>query len=108
MNESTIDFEKGDGLVPVIVQDHADKSVLMLGYMNAEALQWTRQTGQLHLWSRSRQKLWLKGEQSGNHLLIKRLALDCDGDALLAEVEPATGETPVCHTGADTCFFRDL
>jgi phosphoribosyl-ATP pyrophosphohydrolase/phosphoribosyl-AMP cyclohydrolase len=108
MDEPTIDFEKGNGLVPVVVQNHADKSVLMVGYMNEEALQWTRQTGQLHLWSRSRGKLRLIGEQSGNHLLIKRLALDCDGDALLAGVEPATGETPVCHTGADTCFFREL
>lgn len=108
MSENEIDFEKGNGLVPVIVQDAAQRTVLMLGYMNREALQWTRQTGQLHLWSRSRGKLWLKGEQSGNHLLIKRLAVDCDGDALLAEVEPETGETPVCHTGADTCFFTDL
>jgi phosphoribosyl-ATP pyrophosphohydrolase/phosphoribosyl-AMP cyclohydrolase len=108
MDESTIDFEKGNGLVPVVVQDHADKTVLMLGYMNAEALQRTRETGRLHLWSRSRQELWLKGERSGNYLLIKRLALDCDGDALLAAVDPATGETPVCHTGAETCFFTEL
>lgn len=103
-----IDFQKGDGLVPVIVQDHGTQAVLMLGYANQEAVDLTINTGRLHLWSRSRQKLWLKGERSGNYLLIRRLSLDCDGDTLLAEVEPATGETPVCHTGADTCFFKEV
>src|SRR5947209_5617232 len=103
-----IDFEKGDGLVPVVVQDSHSRQVLMLGYANREAVQRTLDTGNLHLWSRSRNELWLKGERSGNYLQLRRLALDCDGDALLAEVEPATGETPVCHTGAETCFFRDI
>jgi phosphoribosyl-AMP cyclohydrolase / phosphoribosyl-ATP pyrophosphohydrolase len=103
-----IDFEKDAGLVPVIVQDAGTRQVLMLGYANQEALDRTRQTGRLHLWSRSRKELWLKGEKSGNYLLVRRLALDCDGDTLLAEVEPATGETPVCHTGAETCFVEDL
>jgi phosphoribosyl-AMP cyclohydrolase len=103
-----IDFAKGNGLVPVIVQDHGTKQVLMLGYANQEAVDRTLATGRLHLWSRSRQELWLKGEKSGNYLLIRRLALDCDGDSLLAEVEPATGATPVCHTGAETCFFEEL
>jgi phosphoribosyl-ATP pyrophosphohydrolase/phosphoribosyl-AMP cyclohydrolase len=92
----------------VIVQDHRSKQVLMLGYANQEAVDRTLATGRLHLWSRSRQELWLKGEKSGNYLLVRRLALDCDGDALLAEVEPATGTTPVCHTGAETCFYEEL
>jgi phosphoribosyl-AMP cyclohydrolase len=103
-----IDFAKGGGLVPVIVQDWRDRSVLMLGYANREAVQQTLATGNLHFWSRSRNELWLKGKNSGNVLQVRRLALDCDGDALLAEVEPATGETPVCHTGAETCFFAEL
>src|SRR5205807_2504130 len=95
-------------LVPVVVQDSRTHQVLMLGYANREAVQRTLDTGNLHFWSRSRNELWLKGEKSGNYLQVRRLAVDCDGDALLAEVEPATGETPVCHTGADTCFFRDV
>ena len=103
-----IDFAKGAGLVPVVVQDAATHAVLMLGYANREAVERTLQSGHLHFWSRSRDELWLKGDRSGNFLQVRRLALDCDGDALLAEVEPATGETPVCHTGADTCFFHDL
>lgn len=103
-----IDFAKGGGLVPVIVQDHRTHQVLMLGYANEEAVQRTLATGSLHFWSRSRRELWLKGEKSGNVLRIRHLAVDCDGDALLAEVEPATGETPVCHTGAETCFFADV
>lgn len=103
-----IDFAKGGGLVPVIVQDAAGGAVLMLGYANEEALERTLATGRLHFWSRSRGEIWLKGEKSGNYLLVRRLAVDCDGDALLAEVEPATGETPICHTGAETCFFTAL
>jgi phosphoribosyl-AMP cyclohydrolase len=103
-----IDFDKGGGLVPVIVQEHETGRVLMLGYANREAVERTLATGRLHLWSRSRQELWLKGEKSGNYLLIRRLSADCDGDTLLAEVEPATGSTPVCHTGAETCFFTDV
>lgn len=103
-----VDFAKGRGLVPVIVQDWRSRAVLMLGYTNREALDRTLATGLLHLWSRSRQEFWFKGERSGNVLQVRRLALDCDGDTLLAEVEPATGETPICHTGADTCFFTDL
>jgi phosphoribosyl-AMP cyclohydrolase len=103
-----VDFSKGNGLVPVIVQDARTHAILMLGYANREAVDKTLETGHLHLWSRSRKELWLKGEKSGNLLLVRRMALDCDGDALLAEVEAATGETPMCHTGADTCFFTDV
>ncbi|GAC1472730.1 MAG: hypothetical protein PVSMB7_25720 [Chloroflexota bacterium] len=105
---SRLDFAKGGGMIPVIVQDVSSRAVLMLGYVNREAVERTLETGHLHFWSRSRRELWLKGERSGNFLQVHRLSLDCDGDALLAEVEPATGETPVCHTGADTCFHNDL
>jgi phosphoribosyl-AMP cyclohydrolase len=103
-----IDFSKGGGLVPVVVQDWKSQAVLMLGYANREAVDRTLATGNLYFWSRSRNELWLKGERSGNLLKVRKLTLDCDGDALLAEVEPATGETPVCHTGAETCFFTDF
>jgi phosphoribosyl-ATP pyrophosphohydrolase/phosphoribosyl-AMP cyclohydrolase len=91
------------GLVPVVVQDWRTGEVLTLAYANAEAVQRTRETGQLHLWSRSRQELWHKGATSGNFQDVKALRLDCDGDALLAMVEPAG---PACHTGARTCFHN--
>jgi phosphoribosyl-AMP cyclohydrolase len=104
----TIDFAKGNGLVPVVVQDHRTGVVLMLGYANEEAVDRTLATGNLHFWSRSRGEIWLKGEKSGNVLRIHRLTVDCDGDTLLAEVDPATGETPICHTGAETCFFTNV
>ncbi|HYF28041.1 MAG TPA: bifunctional phosphoribosyl-AMP cyclohydrolase/phosphoribosyl-ATP diphosphatase HisIE [Baekduia sp.] len=90
------------GLVPVVVQDWATGEVLTLAYANAEAVAKTRETGELHLWSRSRQELWHKGATSGNTQAVKALRLDCDGDALLAIVEPAG---PACHTGERTCFF---
>ena len=91
------------GLVPVVVQDWRTGEVLTLAYANAEAVQRTRETGQLHLWSRSRQELWHKGATSGNYQTVRALRLDCDGDALLALVEPAG---PACHTGARTCFHN--
>jgi phosphoribosyl-AMP cyclohydrolase / phosphoribosyl-ATP pyrophosphohydrolase len=91
------------GLVPVVVQDWRTGEVLTLAYANAEAVRRTRETGQLHLWSRSRQELWHKGATSGNYQAVKALRLDCDGDALLALVEPAG---PACHTGARTCFHN--
>ncbi len=103
-----IDFAKAGGLVPVVVQDARTRDVLMLGYANAEAVERTMQTGRLHFWSRNRGELWLKGKNSGNYLQVQRLSLDCDGDTLLAEVSSATGETPVCHTGADSCFFTEI
>jgi len=90
------------GLVPVVVQDWSTGEVLTLAYANAEAVARTRETGELHLWSRSRQELWHKGATSGNTQAVRALRLDCDGDALLALVEPAG---PACHTGARTCFF---
>ncbi|HTU78773.1 MAG TPA: bifunctional phosphoribosyl-AMP cyclohydrolase/phosphoribosyl-ATP diphosphatase HisIE [Solirubrobacteraceae bacterium] len=92
-----------DGLVPCIVQNWASGEVLTLAYMNEQALARTRETGELHLWSRSRREQWHKGETSGNVQRVRALRLDCDGDALLALVEPAG---PACHTGARTCFHR--
>lgn len=92
-----------DGLVPCIVQDWGTGEVLMLAYMNALALARTRETGELHLWSRSRGEQWHKGATSGNVQAVRALRLDCDGDALLALVEPAG---PACHTGERTCFHR--
>src|SRR6266545_5313986 len=91
------------GLVPCVIQDWRSGEVLTLAYMNAEALARTRATGELHLWSRSRSELWHKGETSGNTQALRALRLDCDGDALLALVEPAG---PACHTGERTCFHN--
>jgi phosphoribosyl-ATP pyrophosphohydrolase/phosphoribosyl-AMP cyclohydrolase len=91
------------GLVACIVQDWASGEVLTLAYMNADALERTRATGELHLWSRSRNELWHKGGTSGNTQALRALRLDCDGDAVLALVEPAG---PACHTGARSCFHR--
>lgn len=97
-----IDFEKyADGLVPAIVQDADTQKVVMLGFMNAESLELTRASGKVTFFSRSRQKLWTKGETSGNFLEVKEILLDCDADTILVKANP-TGA--VCHTGADTCF----
>ena len=96
-----IDFQKMGGLVPAIIQDSNDRSVLMLGYMNEEALSKTKESGKVHFFSRSKNRLWMKGESSGNYLMFKGVSVDCDGDALLISAEP-TG--PVCHSGEDTCF----
>jgi phosphoribosyl-ATP pyrophosphohydrolase/phosphoribosyl-AMP cyclohydrolase len=91
------------GLVPCIVQDAATGSVVMLGWMNAEALRLTRETRAVHFWSRSRKALWKKGETSGNVLALVELRFDCDLDAVLARATPAG---PTCHTGATSCFFH--
>lgn len=93
------------GLAPAIVQDAASGQVLMLAWVNAEALALTRQTGQAHFWSRSRQELWRKGATSGNTLQVVELRIDCDLDTLLMRVIPAG---PACHTGAVSCFYREL
>lgn len=96
------DFSKyTDGLLPVIVQDANTKLVLMLGFMNADALDKTKNENKVTFYSRSKQRLWTKGETSGNFLLVKEMLLDCDEDTLLIKAIP---EGPVCHTGADTCF----
>jgi phosphoribosyl-ATP pyrophosphohydrolase/phosphoribosyl-AMP cyclohydrolase len=97
-----IDFEKyADGLVPAIVQDFATSKVLMLGFMNSEALEITRSSKKATFFSRSRSKLWTKGETSGNFLAVEEILLDCDDDTILIKAKPAGA---VCHTGADTCF----
>src|SRR5918992_1544367 len=94
-----------DGLVPCVMQDWASGEVLTLAYMNEEALRRTRETGAVHFYSRSRGELWRKGERSGNVQRVRQLRYDCDGDALVALVEPAG---PSCHTGERSCFYRDL
>jgi phosphoribosyl-ATP pyrophosphohydrolase/phosphoribosyl-AMP cyclohydrolase len=97
-----VDFKKyNDGLVPAIVQDFTTGKVLMLGFMSEEALQKTLSEGKVSFFSRSRNRIWTKGEESGNFLLLKTIASDCDDDTLLIKVEPLG---PVCHTGADTCW----
>jgi len=93
------------GLVPVVAQDHASGEVLTLAYANEESLKLTVETGELHFWSRSREEIWRKGETSGNVLKLRQLRLDCDGDAIVALVEP-TG--PACHTGERSCFHRGI
>jgi phosphoribosyl-ATP pyrophosphohydrolase/phosphoribosyl-AMP cyclohydrolase len=96
-----IDFSKSDGLVPCIVQDANTKNVLMLGYMNTDAILKTLETKKVTFYSRSKKRLWMKGETSGNVLNFVDMMLDCDRDTLLVKANPAG---PVCHTGADTCF----
>lgn len=97
-----VDFEKyADGLVPAIIQHHATGQVLMLGYMNAEALEQTRREGRVTFFSRSKQRLWTKGETSGYYLLVKSIETDCDRDALLIRAEPLG---PTCHLGTVSCF----
>ncbi len=97
-----LDFQKSpDGLLPAIIQDHATGKVLMLGYMNAEALEKTKAEGKVTFFSRSKQRLWTKGETSDNFLHVEEILTDCDKDAILIKAKPAG---PTCHTGADTCF----
>ncbi len=99
-----VDFEKVGGLVPAIIQDAYTAKVLMMGYMNAEALEKTQQTGQVTFFSRTKQRLWTKGEESGNFLNVVSIANDCDCDTLLIKVHPVG---PVCHTGTDTCWGEE-
>ena len=101
-----LDFSKLNGLITAVIQDHATGRVLMVGFMNDEAFQKTVETGYATFFSRSRNKLWLKGETSGHRLLVKSIATDCDRDALLIQVE-ALGPG-VCHEGYASCFFRRL
>ena len=101
-----VDFAKMGGLVPAVIQDNATGRVLMLGFMNEEALHRTVETGFATFYSRSRNKLWLKGETSGHRLVIKDIATDCDLDALLVRVEPLG--PGVCHDGYQSCFYRSL
>ena len=100
-----IDFSKGNGLVPVIVQDETSKEVLTLAYSNKESLELTKKTKKSWFWSRSRKKLWMKGEESGNTQEVKQILVDCDQDAIIYLVEPSG---PACHTGEKVCFHNSL
>ncbi len=93
------------GLVPAIVQDVQSGTVLMLAYMNAEALRLTLETGEAHFWSRSRKEMWHKGATSGNVQRVREVRVDCDADTILLEVDPAG---PACHTGEYSCFYRSI
>ena len=101
-----LDFQKTDGLITAVIQDHKSGRVLMVGYMNEESFRLTVERGYAIFWSRSRKKLWLKGESSGHKLLVKSIQTDCDKDAVLVQVE-AVGPG-VCHEGYESCFFRTL
>jgi phosphoribosyl-AMP cyclohydrolase len=101
-----LDFDKQSGLITAIVQDAITGRVLMVGYMNREAFDQTIKTGHVTFFSRSRQKLWTKGESSGHYLNLKSIATDCDGDALLVQAEPIG--PGVCHAGYNSCFYRTL
>jgi phosphoribosyl-ATP pyrophosphohydrolase/phosphoribosyl-AMP cyclohydrolase len=97
-----VDFKKyKDGLVPAVIQDYVTQKVLMLGFMNEEALKKTEETGLVTFYSRTKNRLWTKGEESQNHLQLRQMLIDCDNDTLLIKAEP---QGPVCHTGADTCW----
>jgi len=99
-----VNFEKGNGLVPAIIQDAVTRRVLMLGYMNEEAFTITQERGLVTFYSRTRQKLWTKGETSGNYLTVRDMLIDCDNDTILVKAVPSG---PVCHTGSDTCFDEE-
>ncbi len=101
-----LDFSKSDGLIPAVVQDYTSGRVLMVGYMDAEAFRKTVETGVVTFYSRSRRKLWVKGESSGHRLIVKEIAADCDQDTVLVRVAP---QGPgVCHNGFESCFYRRL
>jgi phosphoribosyl-AMP cyclohydrolase len=105
VNIEDLNFSKENGLIPVIVQDYETKDVLMLAYANKEALEKTIKTGLAHYWSRSRGKIWLKGETSGNYQKIIEVRVDCDNDAIIYIVKPLG---PACHTGSFSCFYKKL
>ena len=100
-----VNFEKCDGLVPAVVQDASNDRVLMQAFMNEEALRLTLASGKTHFWSRTRGRLWMKGEESGCHSLVQNAVLDCDDDSILFKVQQIG---PVCHTGEETCFYKPL
>ena len=102
-----MDFTKLDGRVPAVIQDDDSGEVLMVGFMNEDALTRTRETGFATFFSRTRQKLWMKGETSGNTLAVIRILVDCDDDTVLVKVK-RLGDGNVCHTGERTCFYREL
>ncbi len=100
-----LDFEKMRGLIPAIIQDNNDGKILMLGFMNKDAWKKTLETQKVTFWSRTRNKLWTKGETSGNFLIVKKIYTDCDNDAVLIKAEP---KGPTCHTGKESCFFKEI
>jgi phosphoribosyl-ATP pyrophosphohydrolase/phosphoribosyl-AMP cyclohydrolase len=100
-----MDFSKLDGLIPAVVQDDTSGEVLMVGFMNAEAWEVTRRTGYVTFFSRTRNRLWTKGETSGNRLAVRDILIDCDEDTVLVKAA-CLGDGVVCHTGARTCFFQ--
>jgi phosphoribosyl-AMP cyclohydrolase len=105
-NAKDLCFDKGNGLLPVIAQDHETGEVLMLAYMNRQAWEKTLETGKVHYWSRTRNKLWLKGETSGHVQLLKAAYVDCDLDTILVKVEQLGGAA--CHKGYRSCFYRKV
>ena len=105
--DETVDFTKLDGLIPAVVQDDQSGEVLMVGFMNQEAWDLTRQTGYVTFYSRTRNKLWTKGETSGNRLAVRDILIDCDEDTVLVKAA-RLGDGNVCHTGERTCFYRTL
>ena len=102
-----MDFSKLDGLIPAVIQDAGSQEVLMVGFMNQEALELTRESGFATFFSRTRNKLWMKGETSGNRLQVVEMLTDCDDDTVLLKVK-RLGDGNVCHTGERTCFYRAL
>ena len=100
-----VNFTKGDGLVPTIIQDASNSIVLMQAYMNEEALRLTLTTGKMHFWSRTKNRLWMKGEESKHYSLVENAVLDCDYDSILFKVQQVG---VVCHTGEETCFYKPL
>jgi len=105
MELGKINFEKMNGLIPVIIQNYETKKILMLGFMNKEAWEKTFETGKVTFWSRTRNKLWTKGVSSGNFLIVQKIYIDCDNDAVLIQAKP---KGPTCHTGNKTCFFKEI
>jgi len=106
MKKIIIDFQKGKGLIPAIIQDNKTGVVLMLGYMNSIAFEKTKKTGLVNFWSRSRKKLWLKGEESGNKFEVITITADCDFDTILIKIK-LIGKA-ACHTGNYSCFFNQI
>jgi phosphoribosyl-ATP pyrophosphohydrolase/phosphoribosyl-AMP cyclohydrolase len=100
-----LDFDKGSGLIPAIIQDEDSNEVLMLGFMNKEAWDKTQTEGKVWFYSRSKKRLWMKGETTGNTLSMRKIAVDCDQDALLIQVKP---NGPVCHNGTKSCFGEEV
>jgi phosphoribosyl-AMP cyclohydrolase len=103
----TLDYSKLDGLIPAVAQDATTREILMVGFMNADAFERTRQSGYATFYSRSRNKLWMKGETSGNRLAVERILVDCDEDTVVLLVR-REGDGNVCHTGERSCFYREI